>query len=762
VTCAEFARLVENAKRRADGKWWDARCPAHADKRASLSFAAGDYALVVECHAGCTREQIAAAVGLRAADFSHRANGAPKDRPRIVVTYTYCDERGAALYDVVRLDPKDFRCRRADGTWSMAGVRRVPYRLHELAKAPRVYIPEGEKDVDALRVVGLVATCNEGGAGKWREEHTRALVEAAVQEVVVLRDNDPAGATHQSGVATACAAAGLRVKRLDLPGLPPKSDISDYIAAQRAAGRTDDEIRAGLVALADSAPVFTPETATIDSTPAAESPEHWDPPVSIEAPVTPAPFPLAAFPADLARLATSVVKTHQVPLELFAPMLLAVVAAAAARRVEVAVGSTHREPLNLYVAIASDSGEKKGPALREAKAPLEAIEVELQQEMAPEIAAARERRHIEEARLKHLREVAAKKDDMTSKADAETLARNLTAVPAMPQLVVGNITPEKLEIVLSEQGGAVAMMSEEAGAAFEIAAGRYADGAEQLDTLLCCYDGGRLLTDRVQRGHVAVTKPALTILQTPQPSILERFRDHAAFEDRGLLARFAFIVAPSLAGTRTYRDVPIDRDARAAYHHVVRTISALPRPVKPEDIATLHLDRAALNVWAAFHDEIERELGEGGRLHHVRAWGAKHAGRVARIAGLLHLVTTPAGDPSAVPISVKTIEDAVTIGHWLVGHALAAYELISDPPDVALARRLRRWIIRHGHRAFTVRDAHRAHPKVKPDDLRNGLRVLEDRGYIRRKPAPERDGKPGQKPSPAWAVSPMVVDARHN
>lgn len=258
MTAAEFARLIRNAKPRASGDgWWDGCCPAHEDKRSSLSFRDGDRGLVIQCHAGCAFEKIATALGRKPADFfkamenGHRAG-------RIVATYTYTDERAAALYDVVRFDPKDFRCRRADGTWSMAGVRRVPYRLHELAEAARVYIPEGEKDADALRAIGLIATCNEGGAGKWREEHTRALVAAAVPEAVVLRDNDAAGASHQRSVVTACAAAGLRVRRLDLPGVPPKGDVSDYIAAQRAAGRTDDEIRAALLALADGAPVFDP------------------------------------------------------------------------------------------------------------------------------------------------------------------------------------------------------------------------------------------------------------------------------------------------------------------------------------------------------------------------------------------------------------------------------------------------------------------------------------------------------------------------
>ena len=38
-----------------------------------------------------------------------------------------------------------------------------------------MYIPEGEKDVLSLVRLGLVATCNPGGAGKWRDEYSARL-----------------------------------------------------------------------------------------------------------------------------------------------------------------------------------------------------------------------------------------------------------------------------------------------------------------------------------------------------------------------------------------------------------------------------------------------------------------------------------------------------------------------------------------------------------------------------------------------------------
>ena len=108
----------------------------------------------------------------------------------------YTDEAGVLLSQVVRYEPKDFRQRRPNGyggwDWSVKGVRAVPYNLPRLLEAigneQIVYIAEGEKDCDRLGKLGLVASTNAGGAGKWRDELTPYFHNA---DVIVVADNDP-------------------------------------------------------------------------------------------------------------------------------------------------------------------------------------------------------------------------------------------------------------------------------------------------------------------------------------------------------------------------------------------------------------------------------------------------------------------------------------------------------------------------------------------------------------------------------------------
>ncbi len=153
-----------------------------------------------------------------------------------VAIYDYYDETGALLFQVCRKADKQFPQRRPDGkggwTWRTAGVRKVLYRLPELIEAVAtkhtILIVEGEKDVDSLWRIGIPATTNPGGAGKWRAEFGEHLRSA---DVVLLPDNDEAGWKHVHEVGAALTGIAGRTRVLVLPGLPSKGDVSDWLDA---------------------------------------------------------------------------------------------------------------------------------------------------------------------------------------------------------------------------------------------------------------------------------------------------------------------------------------------------------------------------------------------------------------------------------------------------------------------------------------------------------------------------------------------------
>jgi 5S rRNA maturation endonuclease (ribonuclease M5) len=233
VTAAELAARLEA---RPAGKGWQARCPSHEDTNPSLSISEGDEGRVLlKCHAGCLTETIVAALGLKLRDLFGDHSAPSRE---IVATYPYTDEQGEVLYEVVRFAPKDFRQRRPDGTggwlWNLNGTRSVLYRLPQLraaiAAGKRVFVCEGEKDVAAVERAGFCATCNAGGAGKWRDAYNAELRGA---DVVVVADKDPPGYAHARRIARSLQAVARRVVLVESA---EGKDVSDHMAAGRTLG----------------------------------------------------------------------------------------------------------------------------------------------------------------------------------------------------------------------------------------------------------------------------------------------------------------------------------------------------------------------------------------------------------------------------------------------------------------------------------------------------------------------------------------------
>jgi hypothetical protein len=240
---SELLRALQPHKLRKTGSGWAACCPAHQDKRPSLSITeAANGNVLVKCHAGCRTEDVLVKLDLPMAvlfpdhgePVATPLRTAPTTTEREIV-YDYRDESARLGFQVVRQPGKNFRQRRPDGKggwiWNLDGVGRVLYRLPELMATGTdrtVYVVEGEKDVETLRGLGEVATTNPGGAGKWRPEYTPAL---HGRHVVILPDNDDVGRKHGEDVARALTGAAASVKVVHLPGLAEKGDVSDWLAA---------------------------------------------------------------------------------------------------------------------------------------------------------------------------------------------------------------------------------------------------------------------------------------------------------------------------------------------------------------------------------------------------------------------------------------------------------------------------------------------------------------------------------------------------
>ena len=155
---------------------WKALCPAHEDKNPSLSIRQGTGQVLMFCHAGCAINDVVTALGLTTRDLFDNKKG---------VDYNYRHE-GRNVRKVHRTHDKQF---------TQSGIEEGVNVLYNPGEASfqgaKVYLPEGEKDVDTLVSVGVIAVTSPMGAATWAQCDYEPLKVA--EEVIIVADKDQAG-----------------------------------------------------------------------------------------------------------------------------------------------------------------------------------------------------------------------------------------------------------------------------------------------------------------------------------------------------------------------------------------------------------------------------------------------------------------------------------------------------------------------------------------------------------------------------------------
>lgn len=168
-------------------------------------------------------------------------------RPKNIKHFRYLNRDGKHFVRVERVDYGDgkkncFQQRwdadKSDYVPGLDGIKRkdIPiYRYREVQQAiadgKKIFIAEGETTADALWELGIPATCNIGGATKWRKSDSQDLKGA---KVVICPDRDIPGVKHAEEIVKdfpdaewlyAYPQSGLW-KRLNFGGA---ADVADWI-----------------------------------------------------------------------------------------------------------------------------------------------------------------------------------------------------------------------------------------------------------------------------------------------------------------------------------------------------------------------------------------------------------------------------------------------------------------------------------------------------------------------------------------------------
>lgn len=481
--------------------------------------------------------------------------------------------------------------------------------------------------------------------------------------------------------------------------------------------------------------------------------QDWGMPIPLDAGVVIEPFPIGTLPSWLAAQVEAVAASSATPLDLAGALGLAVLATVVGGRVEVEPQAGWREGTNLFVAAIMEPGERKSAVFNLMTAPLNEHELLLAEATLEDRMLATQRLRIAEARRTRAEKAAAGSEDpLAAEEEAADAARAVADihVPPEPRLYTDDVTSEALAGLLAEHGGRMAVLSADPSI-FAIAAGRYSNGAANVEVYLKGHANDPLRVDRRGRPSERVDRPALTVGVTVQPAVLRDAGRNVQFRGRGFLDRFLYTVPISMIGHRPTR-TPALPDVVAGTYRDGLLQRARTLDLRPNPPLILRLDPGAIAVLDEWRDELEGRQQRTGDLGGLRAWASKLGGATVRIAGLLH-VGTHVGEGLEFPIGAGTMRSAVELARYLVPHAKVAFDLMGDDPALDLARRIVAWLELVPRSSFSRRDVLRdVRPRPHAKEAAAALGLLASYGYVA---AEDREAGVG-RPSARYAVNPAI------
>lgn len=486
-------------------------------------------------------------------------------------------------------------------------------------------------------------------------------------------------------------------------------------------------------------------------------PMVWDDVVLFDDIATPE-IPAGLLPVPFGPFASALANTAEVSESLTTMTVLGIISASCGKRFVVSPMSGWNEPCNLYILQTLPPANNKSLVQGSCTAPIDRWEARQRDIFEPLIKEARSQRRNEESQINSQRAKAAKVPDKATRdqmfADVTALELNLTEIPVAPQIYLNDVTPETLSTAVSEQGGRIAIISDEGGI-METMGGLYSKGHANYDSLLKGIDGGRVRLKRKDRD--LDINPYITMLLVVQPQIVRNMSDRKAFHGRGLLERFLYVLPKSRLGFRQLTPQPIPRETTKDYETAVRSLLEIPPYFEHglEYPRILTLDPNALAKWQAFRYEIEAQLRPDGKLQPCLGWGGKIVGFCLRIAGLLHVGAHGLGN---TVIALPTMENAITIARALTEHALVAFGIMGEDEAADDAQAILAWIIREGQPRFRrtdcLRKLHGRFTSKKRFD--QALASLHDRNIIG--PVRQEITTAGKRATLYYEVNPQLLD----
>ncbi len=741
---------------------YTAHCPAHDDRNPSLSVNTGDDGRVLlKCHAGCTLEAILQALNLDPGDLFARSNlecpkppvtvetikyveVVPKDAPlppenhpklrQPTMKWVYRASNGWPAFLVLRFDDDRGKTIRPLTLWRKNGgltwkwkappAPRPLFALPALASraGDSVLIVEGEKAAEAAQTLfpDLVVTTSSGGSAAAGKTDWTPLRERAV---TIWPDNDEAGLSYATKVASLAREAGA--SSISIVRVPEDWSPGWDLADQLPFGIDRDD----LATMIRSAEPFVPENKVVDEIQISSQWDYLPEPLQRELP-DPAPYPVEALGDILGPACSILHRIIQAPTAACAHSLLSATALLTQALADIEVDG-RISPLSLYLLTVLESGGRKSTV--DSAALGQIFEAEHTNEDKYRSAWSKYQIELEtwENEKKSILKTRAKKTQSEIKEGVNDLGPKPPR-PMNPMMVTEEPTYEGL-VKLFEDRPFLGLFSDEGG---RFLGGHAMNSDNRLKTmagLSNIWDGRRITRTRVGDGSKALFGRRLSLHLMIQPEVSEKLLgDHIA-QGQGILARFLIVAPTSPLGNQRYVESnPKDTKELQRYEKAIRSLLLRELPLRDRCVLeppTISLEPPAKRRWMAFHDAVQSEIAEGGRLHSVRAFAAKAAEHALRLAGVLHVLEMPT--PGA--ITKNAIDRAIELVQFYLTEALRLWGITNANPDLIVAERLLRWMQRQESELIPQTLIYQNGPTAvrTKEQAEKYLKILENHDWVR-------------------------------
>jgi hypothetical protein len=237
---------------------------------------------------------------------------------------------------------------------------------------------------------------------------------------------------------------------------------------------------------------------------------------------------------------------------------------------------------------------------------------------------------------------------------------------------------------------------------------------------------------RVRGGDGLTVLPnrRLTLNLMVQPLVASRLLSDSVLRDQGVLSRVLVAAPRGTSGTRLSHEPDAASDtALDKYTLYVLEILRSGQAGRDDELPPLGFSGRARELWIAFADSIERQLGPEGKLAPVQPFANKAAEHAARIAGVLTVVA----NIKASDINHDTLTAAIDIVQFYLGEALRLHDIAQVDETLQRAQRLLDWLGRRWpERLLSLVDIYQRGPTEFRDraSAHAAVKILEEHGWL--------------------------------